>query len=112
MSEEIVIPKYSFQEVEGEELPPVRRTIGKTHEITETFTVYDIFKGLAMLEKRIADSKAQTEMFEKQRENYLAEIEVIEEQLGVSNLQDEYQKAMVEEVQKADEIKENEDVDA
>lgn len=109
-----LVPKYSFQEPEeGQDtLAPVRRTIAKTHEITETFTVFDMFKGIAMLDKAINDAKLQVEMLEKRRENYKAEISVIEEQLGVSDLQAEYEKSMIEETQSADSNKENEDVDA
>lgn len=114
-NQDIVIPKYSFKEGE-EEISPVKRTIFKTMEVTETFNMYDVMKYLAAMDKSIADKQAEIDGLLAMKEAYIKEMSVVEEQLDVTNIEEEFQKAVAEENEKnapeettkdAEEIKED-----
>lgn len=103
---DIIIPKYKLAEKEEEkDLSPVKKTIFKTMEVTETFTLYSVLEYLAKLDKAIGDKKAEMEGLENMKEAYIKELKVIEDQLGIENLEDEYRKAAAEAATKAEEEK-------
>lgn len=102
-SKEIVpataIPVFTFDPKldETEETPPIRRQIGKTMSITENFTLYDVFKYVGQVDKKIKEFRDGIEALEAQRKNYMDEVALIEQQLGVSDLEAQYQKVKAEE---------------
>lgn len=87
-----IIPTYKFKEVEGEVLTPIKRTIQKTMEVTEEFNVFEALQYRAKLIKAIADKNAEIEGLESMVKAYDEEIALIEEALGVQDLEVEYQK--------------------
>lgn len=96
MTENKIIPTYKFKEVEGETLTPIRRTIQKTMEITEEFNVFDALQYRAKMVKAIADKQAEIDGLNTMIKGYDEEIAVIEEALGVQDLEVEYQKELAE----------------
>lgn len=91
-----IIPTYKFKEVEGEVLTPIKRTIQKTMEVTEEFNVFEALQYRAKLIKAIADKQAEIEGLESMVKAYDEEIALIEESLGVQDLEVEYQKEIAE----------------
>lgn len=91
-----IIPTYKFKEVEGEVLTPIKRTIQKTMEVTEEFNVFEALQYRAKLIKAIADKNAEIEGLESMVKAYDEEIALIEESLGVQDLEVEYQKEIAE----------------
>lgn len=93
-----IIPTYKFKEVEveGEVLTPIKRTIQKTMEVTEEFNVFEALQYRAKLVKAIADKNAEIEGLESMVKAYDEEIALIEESLGVQDLEVEYQKEIAE----------------
>ena len=91
-----IIPVYKFKEVEGEVLTPIRRTIQKTMEVTEEFNVFEALQYRAKLVKAIADKQAEIDGLQSMVKAYDEEIAIIEEALGVQDLEVEYQKEIAE----------------
>lgn len=91
-----IIPTYKFKEVEGEVGTPIKRTIQKTMEVTEEFNVFEALQYRAKLVKAIADKNAEIEGLESMVKAYDEEIALIEESLGVQDLEVEYQKEIAE----------------
>lgn len=87
-----IIPTYKFKEVEGEVVTPVKRTIQKTMEITEEFNLFEALQYRAKMLKAIADKQAEIDGINSMVKAYDEEIAVIEESLGVQDLEAEYQK--------------------
>jgi len=87
-----IIPTYKFKEVEGEVLTPIKRTIQKTMEVTEEFNIFDALQYRAKLLKAIADKNAEIDGLQSMVKAYDEEIAIIEEALGVQDLEVEYQK--------------------
>lgn len=89
--EKKIVPVYSFVEEEGvEEVTPIRRKIAKTMEITEHFTYYDALSYCMKMEKAVEDKKAEIEGIESMIKAYKDEIAVIEEQLGITEKEKEW----------------------
>lgn len=96
---DIIIPKYQLSTKEEEsELSPVLKTIFKTMEVTESFTLYSVLEYLAKMDKSIADKQAEIDGLVNMKEAYLKEMKVIEDQLGLKNLEQEYIKTAAEKV--------------
>ena len=91
-----IIPTYKFKEVEGEALTPIKRTIQKTMEVTEEFNIFEALQYRAKLLKAIAEKNAEIEGLNIMVKAYDEEIALIEESLGVQNLEVEYQKEIAE----------------
>lgn len=87
-----IIPTYKFKEVEGEVITPIKRTIQKTMEVTEEFNIFDALQYRAKLLKAISDKEAEIEGLNTMVKAYDEEISLIEEALGVQDLEVEYQK--------------------
>lgn len=87
-----IIPTYKFKEVEGEPLTPIKRTIQKTMEVTEEFNIFEALQYRAKLIKAIADKNAEIDGLNTMVKAYDEEIALIEESLGVQDLEVEYQK--------------------
>jgi hypothetical protein len=89
---DIVVPKYAFAPITEEEknLPPVQRKVFKTMEVTESFTVYDVFKHLAKMDRAIADKEAEIASLEEMKKSYMEEMIIIEKQLGIEDLEQEF----------------------
>jgi len=94
---DIVIPKYQFDPSDGEDISPVKRKILKTMEITETFTFWDVLKYIASMDKAIADKEAELKGLVEMKAAYMKELPLIEEQLNISNIEEEFQKVLAEE---------------
>lgn len=94
-----IIPTYKFKEVEGEVLTPIKRTIQKTMEVTEEFNVFEALQYRAKLIKAIADKNAEIEGLESMVKAYDEEIALIEESLGVQDLEVEYQRRLQKRMQ-------------
>lgn len=91
-----IIPTYKFKEVEGEVLTPIKRTIQKTMEVTEEFNLFEALQYRAKLLKAVADKNAEIDGLNSMVKAYDEEIAIIEESLGVQNLETEYQKEIAE----------------
>lgn len=92
-----VVPTYVFVETEGEDLPPIKRQIAKTMEITENFRLYDVYAHLGALDKKIKEFEENIGALTAQKKNFLDELEVIEKALGISEMESEYNKVKAEE---------------
>lgn len=96
---EPIKPKYTFAEVpDGTLIPiqPLKKTIAKTMEVTENFNMFDVMTYIAKMKKAIEDKKAEVEGLEIMLKAYEDELKVIEAQLGIQKLEDEYQKSIAE----------------
>ena len=94
--EKEITPKYTFTEVEGsEELSPVQRLISKTMEVTENFTMFDALSYVAKMEKAKVDKNAEIDGLNEMISAYEKEIKIIEDQLGVSELETRFQKEVI-----------------
>lgn len=107
---DVVVPKYQFAPLKpGEEkLAPVQRQVLKTMEVTENFTVYSVFQHLAKMDKAIADKQAEIDGLVNMKEAYMKEMSVIEDQLGITDLEDEFRILQAEEIRKEEEAKKSE----
>lgn len=90
---ELKAPKYEFVEPEADapKVSPIKQQIAKIQETAQTFTLYDVYRTIGQLDKRIADKKAEIEADEKLKALFEAEIKLIEEALGVTDLEKQYQ---------------------
>lgn len=95
-NEKQVEPKYVFAADADENLPPVKRKVLKTMETTEEFTVYSVFEYLAKMDKAISDKIAEVDGLKNMREAYMKELSVIERQLDIEDLEDEFRKVEAE----------------
>lgn len=102
-----IIPTYKFKEVEGEVLTPIKRTIQKTMEVTEEFNIFEALQYRAKLLKAIADKNAEIDGLNSMVKAYDEEIAIIEESLGVQDLEVEYQKEIA--IKNAESEKERQD---
>ncbi len=104
---DIVVPKYKFAPLTEEEkkLPPVQRQVFKTMEITESFTVYSVFQHLAKMDKAIEDKQKEIEGLISMKENYMNEMAVIEKQLGITDLENEFNMIRLKEIQEEEKKK-------
>lgn len=84
-------PKYEYVIEDGiEDITPIKRKIAKTMEITETFTYYDALAYCMKMEKAVEDKKAEIEGLESMIKAYRDEIEIIEKELGVTEMEREW----------------------
>lgn len=85
--EEKKVPTYKFVEEEGvSDIAPIKRKIAKTMEVTEMFTYYDALAYCMKMEKRVEDLKAEISGLESMIKAYHDEIEIIEKELGVTEI--------------------------
>lgn len=98
---DIVVPKYQFAPLTEEEskLPPIQRQVFKTMEITESFTVYSVFQHLAKMDKAITDKQAEIDGLVDMKKAYMAEMAVIENQLGINDLEHEFSLLQIKEAE-------------
>ena len=89
---ELRTPKYEFVEPDAEapKVSPIKQPIAKIQETAQTFTLYDVYRTIGQLDKRITDKQAEIEADEKLKKLFEAEIELIEKALGVSDLERQY----------------------
>lgn len=87
-----VKPKYKFVETEGEDVTPIKRKIAKTMEITEEFSAYDAIEYVAKMKKAVADKEADIEGLRTMIKAYEDELRIIENELGVQEMEADYQK--------------------
>lgn len=81
-------PKYEFVVEEGvEDVAPIRRKINKTMEVTESFNYYDTLAYVMKMEKAVADKEAEIEGMKSMIKAYKDEIELIEEKLGLTEME-------------------------
>lgn len=106
---ELQAPKYEFVEPEPDapKVSPIKQSIAKIQETAQTFTMYDVYRTIGQLDKRISDKKAEIEADEKLKELFEAEIALIEKSLGVSDLEKQYQVEVAVENAFAEASKEN-----
>lgn len=94
--ENIKVPVYALlpEEVqEGKEpTSPIHRTLSKTMEVTETFNIYDTMVYIAKMKKAAADKRAEADGLDTMVEAFEKELMVIEEQLGIQGLEEQFQK--------------------
>lgn len=84
-------PKYEFAIEEGiENITPVRRKINKTMEITESFNYYDALAYCMKMEKAVKDKEAEIEGLNAMIEAYRKELVIIERELGIEELEKQY----------------------
>lgn len=89
MEEKKIIPTYKWVEEEGvNDITPIRRKIAKTMEVTETFTYYDALAYCMKMEKAVEDKKAEIAGLESMIKAYKDEIELIEQSLGVTKVEE------------------------
>lgn len=103
MSEKIKKPKYEFAVVpEGvvDPISPIKKSIAKTMVVTENFNLFDVLTYIAKLKKAIEDKDAEKEGLVNMLKAYEDELELIEKELGVQKLEEEYQKTVAEEASK------------
>ena len=112
-------PKYTWVEEEGmDDIPPSKRKIAKTMEITETFNYYDALQYCMKMEKAVTDKKAEIEGLESMIKAYKEEIELIERELAVTKMDEEWNvnlhnKLVAEELdKKIDEVTEGKEIES
>lgn len=105
---ELQVPKYEFVEPEegAQEVSPVKRQIAKIQETASTFTLYDVYRSMGMLEKRIKDREAENEADRKMLKLFKAELTLIEKALGVSKMEKQFQNELAAEAAVAQAAKE------
>lgn len=104
MNEEIK-PEYKFVEEEGD-IAPVRRKIAKTMKVTENFCYYDVLAYIMKMEKTIEDKKAEITGLEAMAKAYRNEIELIEQVLDVTKIEEKYQLDLHEKLKAEEAMKE------
>ena len=96
----VTVPVYTFADAgkdeNGNDIAPINRKINKTMEITESFTAFDVLKYMANMDKSIADKQAEIDGLIAMKEAYIKEMEVVEKQIGVTKMQDEYQQDLAD----------------
>lgn len=98
---EEIKPTYKFAEVpEGVVIPgsPLKKQIAKTMMTTETFTIYEVMQYIAKLKKAIEDKEAERDGLVSMLKAYESELELIENELKVQELEEEFQKKFGESV--------------
>lgn len=91
MSTETKKPVYKFVEEEGvEDITPIRRKIAKTMEVTENFNYYDTLAYVAKMEKAVKEKEAEIEGLNSMIKAYKEEIELIEQELGIVELEEKW----------------------
>lgn len=91
-------PKYTFVELkEGGEVAPIKRQIAKTMEVTENFNLFDVISYIAKMRKGVADKQAEIDGIETMIKAYEDELKLIEDELGVQELESDYQKEIARE---------------
>jgi len=105
--EKKVIPTYEWVKEEGEteEVTPIRRKIAKKMEVTETFTYYDALAYCMKMEKAVEDKKGEIEALESVIKAYREEIELIEQALGVTKMEEEWNVELHEKLKKEEDEK-------
>ena len=95
---EIIKPTYKFVEpVEGEEVKtPARRVIAKTSTITEHFDVHSTLEYMARMDKEIGELEAKISGLKTMKEAYQKELDLIENELGVMEMDKDFQKEVAE----------------
>lgn len=90
---ELQEPKYEFVEPEPDApaISPIKQPIAKIQETASTFTLYDVFRSIGFIEKRIEDRNAENKKDREMLKLFRAEIALIEKALGVSKLEKQYQ---------------------
>lgn len=82
---ELIVPTYKWVEEEGgNDVPPIKRKISKTMEITENFNYYDTLAYVMKMEKAIEDKRKEIEGLETMIKAYRDELELIEDTLHVN----------------------------
>jgi hypothetical protein len=90
-------PRYEWVEEEGmDDVTPSKRKIAKTMEITETFNFYDTLKYVMKMEKAVEDKKAEIAGMESMIKAYRDEIELIEKNMAVTKMDEEWNLALHE----------------
>lgn len=101
-------PKYEYVIEDGiEDITPIKRKIAKTMEITETFTYYDALAYCMKMEKAVEDKKAEIEGLESMIKAYRDEIEIIEKELGVTEMEREWNIELQKKLQEEEANKES-----
>jgi len=94
-----IVPVYKF--VEGmEDVSPAERQITKTMEVTESFKMMDVLAYLAKMDKAISDKEAEVEGLKEMKKAYEKEMLIIEKQIKVMKLDDEFKKKVAVESEK------------
>lgn len=99
MTEKENKPTYSFAEVPDGTLnpaQPLKKSIAKTMVVTENFNIFDVMQYIAKLRKAIEDKDKEKEGLENMLQAYEDELSLIEKELGVQKLEEEYQKTLAE----------------
>ena len=92
------VPIYKFVSAEGEEvLPPIRRKIAKTMEVTEEFNLYSVYQHLGKMKKAISDREAEIKALEVEKGRYELELKIIEKALRVTDLEESFQREALKE---------------
>jgi hypothetical protein len=100
-NEEVKQPKYEIVVTEETaDKSPIHQQVAKTMEVTEKFTVYEAMSYLGKLKKALADKEAEIKGIESMIEAYETELEIIEGQLGIQKMEEDYQKEFAENISK------------
>jgi len=103
-----VVPTYKFSEEEGmEELPPVKRQIAKSMEVTEMFTYYDALAYMMRMEKAIEDKKVEIGTLETMVGKYKEELDIIDGQFNINEMEKTFQLELHEKLKKEEAEKED-----
>jgi hypothetical protein len=107
---ELQAPKYEFvqPEPDAQEVSPIKRQIAKIQETASTFTLYDVYRTIGQLDKRIEDKQAEIKADEDMKKLFEAELALIEKSLKVSDLERQYQVEVAAEIAVAEALKTNE----
>ncbi len=85
-------PVYKLEFKDNEkELPPVKRTISKTSQVTETFTYFDVLSYLSKMNKSIKDKEAELEGLREMSKAYQKEVDLIEKKLSLNAFEKRFQ---------------------
>jgi hypothetical protein len=97
---ELQVPKYEFVEPEADApaVSPIKRQIAKIQETASTFTLYDVYRTIGQLDKLIADKQVEIKGHEDMKELFEAELALIENQLKVTDLENQYKNEVLAEV--------------
>ncbi len=91
----VIVPKYAFIEEEGvNDITPIRRKIGKTMEVTETFTYYDVIAYVEKMKKAVEDKEAEIAGMKTMIKAYEKEVELIEKMLKVTKIEKDWNLAL------------------
>jgi len=94
-----VVPVYEFAP-EQENVEPIKRKIRKTMEVTEEFSAWDVLQYMANMDKQINTKQAELDGLKNMKEQFLKEMVHVEEQTGVTALQEEYQEKVANDIGK------------